>query len=143
MISFAISLLTTAFIMYAFVMAAIAIVCLAELILGIGFIRSVVHYTHIRNTVGSGMICPNCHSYNVRLNRERTGNLGFGLYGGGLAFGDHMYTSQRMAKCADCGFDYPFYTDGEVEYDKRRARRGIFWWGLFLALCTMLLVCMI
>lgn len=74
----------------------------------------------------SEMVCPNCGSTHIFINRMQTGtvntfNGSSTAYGAGhIAFGSgkaHTYskiTSQRMAKCQDRGFNYPYITEEDI-----------------------------
>lgn len=74
----------------------------------------------------SEMVCPDCGNTHIFINRMQTGTVNTSTcsgtaYGAGhIAFGSgtaHTYskiTSQRMAKCQDCGFDYPYITEEDI-----------------------------
>ena len=68
----------------------------------------------------SEMVCPDCGNTHIFINRMQTGTVntstGSGTaYGAGhIAFG----ATQRMAKCQDCGFDYPYITEEDIFTDR-------------------------
>lgn len=89
----------------------------------------------LRNAEPSIMMCPNCGSTHIYIDRMQTGSIsassmggtayrfGSGLIGQGTAISDSLVTSQRMARCRDCGFDYPYITQADINAAIQKAVR--------------------
>lgn len=98
------------------------------------YIEGSAEEKRLRNAEPSIMMCPNCGSTHIYISRMRTGAIsassmsgsayrfGYsGLVGGGTAVSDSIVTSQRMARCQDCGFDYPYVTQADINAAINRA----------------------
>ena len=73
----------------------------------------------------SSMICPNCHSRNVRIKSRIDGLSSTRAAGGSIVFSDNTIKRSHVATCQDCGFDYPYYTQSDVDELEVRARRNL------------------
>ena len=107
-------------------------VAIGGIILLICLLASIGNYTNSKKLQATPMICPNCHSTNIRISKEVAGftnNSATSFHGGwGLHSGNVNINRQRLGICQDCGFDYPFFTQQEVNQIQERAKSRMICW---------------
>ncbi len=112
-------------------------VILAIIVIVIGLLASFGNYANAKKMRPTPMICPNCGSRNIRIQREISGLSGrnIGYYPGRLAIrsSDHTINRQRIGICKDCGFDYPYITAQECIQAVTQTKASMNFW-VFLAI---------
>lgn len=96
------------------------------------FIKSYIVYKKSINLSASKMQCPNCNSNNVKITSLKTGSQTQSKISGsesnifGITYfdADHnsnmSYTFKREAICSDCGFNFDYLTDDDVNNIKKK-----------------------
>ena len=122
----------------AYIMGAIA---LGIIVIFIGLLASIGNYKKAKKLKASTMICPNCGSGNVKIQKEISGVSGSGvstnLWSWDIRSGNHKLDRKRIGVCQDCGFDYPYITQDEVDeaINKARGMRNL--WIILAILVTV------
>ncbi len=105
------SIIALIFVIGAYLMG---IVILAVIIIVIGLLASIGKYAQAKEMKPTLMICPNCNSNKIRIQRQIAGisSNSFGSYYGRWNFrsSGHNINRQRIGVCQDCGFDFPYFT---------------------------------
>lgn len=95
-------------------------------------IKSYIVYKKNINLSASKMQCPNCNSNNVKITSLKTGSQtqskisgsGSNIFGITYFDADHnsnmSYTFKREALCSDCGFNFDYLTDDDVNNIKKK-----------------------
>jgi len=109
------------------------------IIILIGLLASIGKYSNAKKLQPTPMICPNCHSTNIRISKEVAGftnSSATSFHGGwGLHSGNVNINRQRLGVCQDCGFDFPYFTEQEIyQYrEKTKAHMAIWFLVAFIA----------
>jgi hypothetical protein len=119
-------------------------------------IKSCIICKKYRHLEPSEMECPNCHSHDVKIHSLRTGSQsqtymkGYGtathfhflsqIFGSirGKKTNNIVYTFKREAICQNCGFNYDYLTNEDVENIKQRNKSKLIQSIIFLVLAIML-----
>lgn len=111
------------------------------IIILICLLASIGSYSNAKKLQATPMICPNCHSTNVRISKEVAGFTNGGatsFHGGfGLHAGNVNVNRQRLGVCQDCGFDYPYITQQEVSQIQEKAKNRMAFWIIITAIALV------
>ncbi len=114
----------------------LGMIILAIIIVILGLLASIGKYMQAKEMRPTLMICPNCKSRNIRIQREIAGltSSSFGSYYGRWNFrsSGHNINRQRIGVCQDCGFDFPYITSQDCKQAMADAK-GLRDFWLFLA----------
>lgn len=120
---------------------AIGIAALVVLVILIGLIASIGNLNKAKKLKASKMECPNCGSRNIRIQKEFSGmssnSTSTYVSSWHIRSGNHSINRQRVAVCQDCGFDYPYITQDEIDEQIEKAK-GIR--NLFVILTALLVI---
>ena len=98
----------------------------------IGLLISNVKYEDAKKRRPSKMLCPNCKSQNVKIRKEISGitRTGLSSHSGsiGVKTGVSNINRQRIAVCQDCGYDYPYISEVEVNQALANAKSSYYFW---------------
>ena len=113
----------------AYFMGAIAI---AVIVIVVGLLLSIGNYENARKLKPTPMKCPNCGSENIKIQREITSYSRGSVrtYGSRLSAGSGSTTvnRQRLGVCQDCGYDYPYVSQEEVEQNIEKTKNSYHFW---------------
>lgn len=102
----------------------------------IWIIMALIRCNKCNKLVPSKMLCPNCNSTNVKIRSIQTGTstntrhsgvgailgLGFGTVS---AKGNTIFNYQREGVCQDCGFNYAYITQEDIDKAKSSAKNKL------------------
>ena len=98
----------------------------------IGLLLSNSKYETAKSRQPSQMICPNCKSKNIKIQKEITSYSRGSVrtYGSRLSAGSGSTTvnRQRLGVCQDCGYDYPYVSQEEVEQNIEKTKNSYHFW---------------
>ena len=117
------------------------IIAIGIIVILIGLLASIGNYKKAKSMKPSKMLCPNCGSKNIWIQKEVSGISGSGVntdvWAWNIHSGNHNINRQRVGVCQDCGFDYSYITQDEINDAIERAR-GIRNLWIILALIVLL-----
>jgi len=108
---------------------ALSIIFVADVIAFIATCAAVGKYKEINKLKPGKMVCPNCGSDNVHIEHIESGYQG---YSGSLR------KDSRMTSFNDCGFEYDYHTQSEIDDAKKSAKGMIYLTGTVLLLLAIL-----
>lgn len=117
-----------------FMMVAAAMIFIGQAIAVIGaillgwFIIAFARYNQTKNLIATPMICPNCKSTNIKIQSRVEGTVSSGG-ATGTAIGIFGAAANRIQRshigvCQDCGFDYPYYIQSDIDPIKQKAENS-------------------
>ena len=120
---------------------ALSIIFVADVIAFIATCAAVGKYKEINKLKPGKMICPNCGSNNVHIEHIESGYQG---YSGSLRKDSRMTSFNtkvqrtRVGHCNQCGFEYDYHTQSEIDDAKKSAKGMIYLTGTVLLLLAIL-----
>ena len=117
-----------------FVMVAAAMIFIGQAIAVIGaivfgwFIIALAKYNQAKKLTATPMICPNCQSTNIRIqSRVEWAVSSGGATGttvGVVGAAAKRIQRSHVGVCQDCGFDYPYYIQSDIDPVKQSAENN-------------------
>lgn len=103
---------------------------------------SLARLNNAKNMKASKKVCPDCGSVEVKISREKTGVTHNKFFNNHYSGGNINYKTQRFAKCQDCGFDWPYVTEEDIQVEWASAKKSLVGWSVLCVLGIIALVSM-